>query len=115
MSDSRYDMPPSDSSWSSGPSLPVDLERLKPGVQVRFHSLDEAVTLVAVTRGPFWEFYFDGPSGPGKRILAETELAGVELVERAEDLRFDGDPVRFRLGIEARRIDVAFAYDMVAV
>ncbi len=108
-------MPPSDSSWRSGPSLPVDLERLKPGVQVRFHSLDEAVTLVAVTRGPFWEFYFDGPSGPGKRILAETELAGVELVERAEDLRFDGDPVRFRLGIEARRIDVAFAYDMAAV
>jgi superfamily II DNA or RNA helicase len=82
---------------------------------VRFRSLDEVVTLVAVTRGPFWEFYFDGPSGPGKRILAEAELVEIELVEGADELRYDGDPVRFRLGIEARRIDVAFAYDMAGV
>jgi len=48
-------------------------------------------------------------------VLAEAELAGIEIVETIDDLRFDGDAVQFRLGVEARRIDVAFAYDMAAV
>ena len=34
---------------------------------------------------------------------------------RSGELRFDGDPVQFRLGVEARRIDIAFAYEMAAV
>lgn len=25
--------------------------------------------------------YFDGPDGPGKHVLAEAELAGIEVVE----------------------------------
>jgi superfamily II DNA/RNA helicase len=95
--------------------LAVDLERLKPTARVRFPMRDEVVTLVAVTPGPFWEFFFDGPSGPGKHILAESELSGIELVEATGALRFDGDPVQFRLGMEAHRIDIAFAYDMAAV
>ena len=95
--------------------MPVDVERLKPGARVRFPMRDEVVTLVAVTPGPFWEFFFDGPSGPGKHILAESELSGIELVEATGALRFDGDPVQFRLGMEAHRIDIAFAYDMAAV
>src|SRR5436190_7330198 len=76
---------------------------------------DEVVTLVAVTPGPFWEFFFDGPSGPGKHVLAESELATVEVIETPGELRFDGDPFQFRLGVEARRIDIAFAYEMAAV
>ena len=76
---------------------------------------EEVVTLVAVTPGPFWEFFFDGPSGPGKHVLAESELSGIELVEATDELRFDGDPVQFRLGMEARRIDIAFAFDMAAL
>jgi len=96
-------------------TLAVDLERLKPKAQVRFPGRDELVTLVAVSPGPFWEFFFDGPSGPGKHVLAESELPGIEVVETLGELRFDGDPVQFRLGVEARRIDIAFAYEMAAV
>jgi superfamily II DNA or RNA helicase len=93
----------------------VDVERLQPGTQVRFLGRDEAVSLIAVRPGPFWEFFFDGPSGTGKHVLAESELASVEIIETLGELRFDGDPVQFRLGVEARRIDIAFAYEMAAV
>jgi superfamily II DNA or RNA helicase len=93
----------------------VDVERLQPGAQVRFAGRNEAVSLVAVRPGPFWEFFFDGPAGPGKHVLAESELASVEIIETLGELRFDGDPVQFRLGVEARRIDIAFAYEMAAV
>ena len=95
--------------------MTIDLERLKPQSQVRFPGRTDVVRLVAVTRGPFWEFFFDGPSGPGKHVLAESELAGIEIVETQGPLRFDGDPTQFRLGVEGRRIDIAFAYEMAAV
>ena len=100
---------------SGGMKVSVDLERLKPQAQVRFPGRDEVVTLVAVTPGPFWEFFFDGPSGPGKHVLSESELAGIEIVDALAILRFDGDPIQFRLGVEARRIEIAFAYEMAAV
>ena len=95
--------------------MPVDVERLQQGAQVRFPGRDEAVSLIAVRPGPFWEFYFDGPSGPGKYVLAESELTNVEVIDTLGELRFDGDPFEFRLGVEARRIDIAFAYEMAAV
>ena len=95
--------------------MAVDVERLTAGAQVRFPGRSEAVSLVAVRPGPFWEFFFDGPSGTGKHVLAESELASVEIIETLGELRFDGDPVQFRLGVEARRIDIAFAYEMAAV
>ena len=95
--------------------MTADLERLKPSAKVRFPGRSEVVTLIAVTPGPFWEFFFDGPSGPGKQVLAESELGGIETVDVPTELRFDGDPVQFRLGVEARRIDIAFAYEMAAV
>jgi hypothetical protein len=60
--------------------LAIDLERIKPKAQVRFPMREEVVTLIAVTPGAFWEFFFDGPSGPGKHVLAESELSGIELV-----------------------------------
>src|SRR6266545_2030205 len=98
-----------------GTALSVDLDRLKPRAQVRFPGLDELVTLVAVTPGPYWEFYFDGPSGQGRRVLAESELDSIQIADDLDELRFDGDPLQFRLGVEARRIDVAVSYQMAAV
>jgi len=95
--------------------VPIDLEGLTPHARVRFPGQAEVVTLIAVSRGPFWEFYFDGPSGPGKQVLAESELDGIEITDRPGELEFDGDPVQFRLGVEARRIHIAFAYEMAAV
>jgi superfamily II DNA or RNA helicase len=95
--------------------MPVDVERLKPGATVRFPGRADVVTLIAVTPGPFWEFFFDGPAGPGKHVLAEAELDAIEIVEAPTDMRFQGDPIHFRLGVEARRINIAFAYEMAAV
>ena len=95
--------------------MPADIEGLTPQARIRFPGQSEVVTLIAVTPGPFWEFYFDGPSGPGKQVLAESELDGIEISDLSSELRFEGDPVQFRLGIEARRIDITFAYEMAAV
>lgn len=93
----------------------VDLDRLRPDARVRFPGSADVVTLVRVTGGPFWEFFFDGPAGPGKRVLGEEELEGIELIEELGQLPFDADPVKFRLGIEAQRIQIAFAYEMAAL
>jgi superfamily II DNA or RNA helicase len=93
----------------------LDVDRLRRGASVRLPGSSEVVRLVSVAPGPFWEFFFDGPSGPGKRVLAESELGGLELIDVVGDLRFDGDPIEFRLGVEAKRIEVAFTYDMAAV
>ena len=61
--------------------MPVDVDRLQQGAHVRFPGRDETVSLVAVRPGPFWEFYFDGPSGPVKYVLAESELTSVEVID----------------------------------
>jgi superfamily II DNA or RNA helicase len=95
--------------------LAVDVDRLEPGAKVRFPGRSDVVTLVAISKGAFWEFFYDGPSGPGKQVLAEPELAGIDVIDTLRELRFDGDPMQFRLGVEARRINIAFAYEMAAV
>ncbi len=95
--------------------MALDLDRLQEDAHVRFPGQSDVVTLVKVKPGPFWEFFFEGPSGPGKVVLSESELGNIELVDRPSELCFDGDPIQFRLGIEARRIQTAFAYDMAAV
>jgi superfamily II DNA/RNA helicase len=95
--------------------LAVDLDRLQPGARARFAARREVVSLIAVRPGPFWEFYFDGPSGPGKFVLAEAELDGIEIIDTPGQLQFDGNSAQFRLGVEARRIDIAFAYEMAGV
>ena len=93
----------------------MDLERLRPDARVRLPQSDEVVTLVRVTTGPFWELFFEGPSGTGKRYLAEDELADIELIDDLDELHFDGDARQFRLGIEAQRIQIAFAYEMAGL
>jgi len=95
--------------------VPVDIHRLQPNAKIRLPGHREVVALVKVTPGPFWEFFVDGPAGPSKHVLAESELDGLELIDDQGELRFDGDPLQFRLGVEAQRIDIAFAYDMAAL
>ena len=71
------------------------------------------MTLVSVRQGPFWEFVFRGLSGGfGEVTLPEDELAGIEIIGSATGPLFDGDPRRFRLGVEAWRIENAFRHDM---
>lgn len=95
--------------------MSIEPSQLTPQTQVRFPGRTEVVTLIAVTPGPFYDFVYEGASGLGWITLPESELDGIELVEPITELLFDGDPGQFRLGIEARRIETAFAYDMAAV
>ena len=97
------------------PSGSFDPARLKPGARIRLPGRSNVVTLVVATPGPFWDLVYDGPTGLGKITLAEGELSGVRVEEEATHAPLDADPERFRLGIEARRIQTAFTWDMAAV
>jgi hypothetical protein len=44
-----------------------------------------------------------------QRVLSRDQLASLEATPEREP--FDGDPVRFRLGIEAARLGLAYEYD----
>jgi superfamily II DNA or RNA helicase len=95
--------------------MTFDPGRLVPDTAVRLPGASDVVTLIAVKAGPFWTLTYEGPSGLGKVTLSEEELANVEVVERSGPLRLDADPHRFRLGVEAHRIKVAFEHDMAAL
>ena len=77
----------------------LDVDRLRRGASVRLPGSSEVVRLVSVAPGPFWEFFFDGPSGPGKRVLAESELGGLELIDVVGSPR--GDLLAPRVGQRA--------------
>src|SRR5204863_9283949 len=76
---------------------------------------DGAVRLLNVQPGPFITLTYQGANGLGQVTLSEEELAEVEVVEETPGPSFDADPQRFRLGIEARRIRIAFEHDMAAL
>src|ERR1022692_3211738 len=95
--------------------MTFDASRLTPDAAIRLPGAQDVVTLIAVKAGPFWTLTYDGPDGLGQVTLSEEELAAVELIESRGELRFDGDPLQFRLGVEAQRIDIAFAWEMAAV
>jgi superfamily II DNA or RNA helicase len=97
----------------SSPS--IDVGRLKPGARIRVPGRSDVVQLIAATPGPFWDLVFDGPDGLGKLTLAEGELGVVSVEEEATHVPLDADPERFRLGVEARRIETAFTWEMAAV
>ncbi|MGO9959632.1 MAG: helicase-related protein [Solirubrobacteraceae bacterium] len=96
-------------------SASLDLSRLKPGARIRLPGRSDVVQLIVATPGPFWDLVFDGPEGLGKVTLAEDELGLVRVEEESAHVPLDADPERFRLGIEARRIQTAFTWDMAAV
>ncbi|MCY3807683.1 MAG: hypothetical protein OXG91_14565, partial [bacterium] len=90
-----------------------DPSGLVPGAQVRLPGDGEAVTLVQVREGPFWEFVFrDGLGALDEATLTEDEIPGIEIVSASSAPSFDGDPRSFRLGVEALRIENAFRHDM---
>jgi superfamily II DNA or RNA helicase len=93
----------------------IDVGRLKSGARIRLPGRSDVVQLIAATPGPFWDLVFDGPDGLGKVTLAESELGEVRIEEESTHVPLDADPERFRLGIEARRIQTAFTWDMAAV
>lgn len=94
----------------------LDLERLVKGAQVRLPGDDDVVTLVQVTQGPFWEIvYRDAGGGLDEITLPEAELARISLVSSAGPVRFGGDARRFRLGVEALRIQNMFRHDMAGL
>jgi superfamily II DNA or RNA helicase len=95
--------------------MTFDLNRLVPGALVELPNKAQPVTLVAVQPGPFWKVHFEGPDGTGKATFSEEELAEIVILERPTTMAFDGDPYLFRLGVEAHRIQVAFAHDMAAL
>ncbi len=95
--------------------MSFDPGRLTPDTTIRLPGGADVVTLIAVKPGPFWTLTYDGAAGLGKVTLSEEELAKVEVIERSSPLRFDADPHRFRLGVEAHRIGVAFEHDMAAL
>jgi superfamily II DNA/RNA helicase len=92
-----------------------DPARLVPGARLVLPGSGEEVRLLTVAPGPFYDLVYEGPTGLGRVTLAEDELGGVRLVDTPERLPFDADPALFRLGIEARRIQVSFEHDMAAL
>lgn len=90
-----------------------DPSQLVPDVRVRFPGGEDAVTLARVRQGSYWEFVFCDSSGDfGEVTLPEAELGEIEVVTSVEGPSFGGDPRRFRLGVEALRIENAFRHDM---
>jgi superfamily II DNA or RNA helicase len=95
--------------------MPLDPTKMVVGVTVHLPGVDGPVRLLNVQPGPFITLTYQGASGLGQVTLSEEELAGVELVATTPTPAFNADPHRFRLGIEARRIRIAFEHDMAAL
>jgi hypothetical protein len=91
----------------------MEVEQLKPNVVVRGPIFSEPVQVIVVA-----------PMGPGlfkligkgmatgsvhEPVLTREQLASLTATPEREP--FDGDPERFRLGIEALRLGLAYEYD----
>ena len=94
----------------------ADPEQLVKGARVCLPGDDDVVTLVQVTQGVFWEIVYRGSDGSlGEVTLPEAEVPEIKLMSSAGPVRFRGDPRRFRLGVEALRIESMFRHDMAAL
>ena len=90
----------------------MDLSQLKQGVVVRGPALPEPIEVLVVTMlGDMVKIV-----GAGKRtgqvhqrVLPPSQVADLEAAPEKEP--FDGDPARFRIGIEAARLGLAYEYD----
>lgn len=85
---------------------------LKPGVIVRGPLLPEPIELLVITRlGDVIKIVGAGQTSGTvhQRVLRLDQLQLLEATP--EDPPFDGDPARFRLGIEAARLGLAYEYD----
>ena len=85
---------------------------LRPGAIVEGASLSERIQLVLVEQlGALFKL-----GGKGLRtgryhelLLSHTQIAQLKISPVEEP--FDGDPMRFRLGVEAQRLGLAYEYD----
>ena len=94
----------------------ADPDDLKPDTRVRFPGDADIVSLVQVKPGAYWDFVFRTAAGGLIGItLDESEVGDIEIVSTDSAPTFDGDPRRFRLGVEALRIENAFRHDMAAL
>jgi hypothetical protein len=95
--------------------MQVEVEKLIPGATVLFPDARSPAEIVSVKSGEYWTFVYRDDSGFGEITLSEEELGSVAVIEPRDQPTFDADPYRFRLGLEARRINTAFTYEMGAV
>lgn len=94
----------------------ADPNDLKPDTRVRFPGDPDVVSLVQVKPGAYWDFVVRTPDGGLLAItLDESEVGDIEIVSTDSAPTFEGDPRRFRLGVEALRIENAFRHDMAAL
>jgi superfamily II DNA or RNA helicase len=97
----------------------VSPESLSAGTVIRLAGRERPVSVVQVegtASGGFWTIVFRDHDGRLDDVtLSLDELSGVQAVEREPEPSYDGMPRRFRLGIEAARIQVGFRYDMAAL
>lgn len=94
----------------------TDPDDLKPDTRVRFPGDPDVVSLVQVKAGAYWDFVIRKPDGGLLAItLDEAEVSDIEVVSADSVPTFVGDPRRFRLGVEAMRIENAFRHDMAAL
>ena len=93
-------------------NMEPEIRMLKPGMIVRGAIFPEPVKIIAaVPMGDSVKVICEGME-TGKvhqPVLHHEQLAGLEL--SPESLPYDGDPERFRLGIEAMRLGLAYEYD----
>jgi hypothetical protein len=88
------------------------LDQLKPNIIVRGPIFPEPVqVIVAIPMGTSVKLIGKGlnTNQVHEPILSAEQLA--QLVSTPEKEPFDGDPLRFRLGIEALRLGLAYEYD----
>lgn len=90
----------------------LSIDDVKPGVIVRGIVFPEPIeVLVCATFGTMLQIRGRGIHTNRfiDKVLSASQLAGLDLVPR--DLPFDGDSQRFRLGVEALRLGLAYEYD----
>jgi hypothetical protein len=90
----------------AGDPAGADPDDLKPDTRVRFPGDRAVVSLVQVRPGAYWDFVYRTADGGLIGItLDESEVGDIEIVSTDSAPTFDGDPRRFRLGVEALRIE----------
>ncbi len=90
----------------------LQIEDLKPGIVLRGPSLSEPIAVKAVTALGYSVLVEGKGLESGKfldPVLSPAQLALLESDGGSQP--FDGDPIRFRLGIEAMRLGLAYEYD----
>ena len=90
----------------------MDASELKPGITVRGPVLPEPIEVLVVT--PLGDVIKIVGAGQKtgqvhQRVLRLDQLQSLDATPEREP--FDGDPARFRLGVEAARLGLAYEYD----